>query len=622
MSIKHRLIVLWLVMVALVLSGCEPAPVAPTATSDLDPGNGQQIENVLTETATPDLALAERQRIENLVALGRLYGLVRYFHPSDEVAAVRQWDRLLMKGIETVQDAGTPAELAGRLEEFFAPLVPAVHVYLQAEGTPQPAVSLPDAEEPLNVVMWEHYGVAADGTHGLYNSKRVEGRWVKGQIPDGFRDPRVAHVADLGRGIAASVPVALFADAGGTFPRVSAGTDILKATGTFAPGTPDLAAVMMYWSVVRHFYPYLDVIDADWDATLAGAIARTLAAKDAAGRERALLWLLSQAGDGHALLLKGSDQALRVPALHAGWIEGRLVILADARTVDDPLPPGTVITSVDGEDAQTRFARLLAEAPGATEQFREVRAIQRILLGQRATKAVLTVRRPDGGEETVVASRDQWPGLLDVDPTRPKPVIELAPGIYYADLTRIEDEDLKAVLPQLERADGIIFDVRGYPTATALVVLQHLRPEGLSSARFLIPVTRLPNQEVREWDDVGWSLPPLQPQLTQNIAFLTDGRAMSYGETVMGIVEHYGLGEIVGEATGGTNGNINRIDLPTGQTAIWTGMLVLKHDGSRHHGVGIRPTVPVERTIAGIAAGRDEQLQAALMVVREGAAEK
>jgi hypothetical protein len=42
---------------------------------------------------------------------------------------------------------------------------------------------------------------------------------------------------------------------------------------------------------------------------------------------------------------------------------------------------------------------------------------------------------------------------------------------------------------------------------------------------------------------------------------------------------------------------------------------VLKHDGSRHHGVGIRPTVPVERTIKGIAAGRDEFLEKAIEIV-------
>ena len=84
----------------------------------------------------------------------------------------------------------------------------------------------------------------------------------------------------------------------------------------------------------------------------------------------------------------------------------------------------------------------------------------------------------------------------------------------------------------------------------------------------------------------------------------------------MGIVEAYRLGEIVGEATAGTNGNINQNDLPLGYKMIWTGMRVLKHDGSRHHGVGIVPTLKVSKTIAGVRAGHDEQLERALELLK------
>ncbi len=61
--------------------------------------------------------------------------------------------------------------------------------------------------------------------------------------------------------------------------------------------------------------------------------------------------------------------------------------------------------------------------------------------------------------------------------------------------------------------------------------------------------------------------------------------------------------------------NVNPLTLPGGCTISWTGMRVLKHDGSRHHGVGITPTVPADRTIAGVAAGRDELLERAIEVV-------
>jgi len=45
-------------------------------------------------------------------------------------------------------------------------------------------------------------------------------------------------------------------------------------------------------------------------------------------------------------------------------------------------------------------------------------------------------------------------------------------------------------------------------------------------------------------------------------------------------------------------------------------MKVLKHDGSRHHGVGIAPTVPATRTQAGVAAGRDEVLERGVAILK------
>jgi C-terminal processing protease CtpA/Prc len=113
-----------------------------------------------------------------------------------------------------------------------------------------------------------------------------------------------------------------------------------------------------------------------------------------------------------------------------------------------------------------------------------------------------------------------------------------------------------------------------------------------------------------------WELAPAAPLVTARRAVMTDARAISYAESTLGIVENYKLAEIVGSTTAGTNGNINPFSLPGGYQVVWTGMKVLKHDGSRHHGVGIRPTIPIEPTRAGLASGRDEVLERALAAVK------
>jgi C-terminal processing protease CtpA/Prc len=133
----------------------------------------------------------------------------------------------------------------------------------------------------------------------------------------------------------------------------------------------------------------------------------------------------------------------------------------------------------------------------------------------------------------------------------------------------------------------------------------------------MVPIVTTPDHaQMSEYDTNGrWTLEPIAPRLRGKIAFLTDGRAISYAESYMGIIEAYKLAEIVGETTAGTNGNVNPFVLPGGYRVVWTGMKVLKHDGSRHHGVGIQPTVPVSRTIRGVREKRDEQLERAIEIV-------
>ena len=102
---------------------------------------------------------------------------------------------------------------------------------------------------------------------------------------------------------------------------------------------------------------------------------------------------------------------------------------------------------------------------------------------------------------------------------------------------------------------------------------------------------------------------PLAPRFTGRFAFLIDGRVLSAAESLIGVVEGEHLGALVGGPTAGTNGGMDPFDVAGDHTLRWTGMDIRKKDGSPHLGVGIKPTVPVRRTLAGVTAGRDELLE-------------
>jgi C-terminal processing protease CtpA/Prc len=194
-------------------------------------------------------------------------------------------------------------------------------------------------------------------------------------------------------------------------------------------------------------------------------------------------------------------------------------------------------------------------------------------------------------------------------------------GVYYVDLDRASMADIDAKMEDLAAAPGVVFDLRGYPNGNHQVLSHLLTRADDSKAWMAIPHVIRPDHapgSIAGWDTLGWEMPALKPHISGRVAFLTGPGAASYAESVMGLVEHYHLGEIVGSPTAGTNGNVVQVAEPTGCRTRLTGMRVTKHDGTQHHLVGVQPTIPVSLTVAGVAAGRDEVLERALTYVRGG----
>jgi hypothetical protein len=127
--------------------------------------------------------------------------------------------------------------------------------------------------------------------------------------------------------------------------------------------------------------------------------------------------------------------------------------------------------------------------------------------------------------------------------TRPENATELAPGVVYVDLNGTQTDALLEVMPKLAVAKALTFDLRGYPDSAGYKLMEHLIDEPAASARWRVPIVRRPDRLDLEWRESGrWDLRPHEPRLTAEIAFLADARAISYAESIMGIVEHYKFG--------------------------------------------------------------------------------
>ncbi len=233
-------------------------------------------------------------------------------------------------------------------------------------------------------------------------------------------------------------------------------------------------------------------------------------------------------------------------------------------------------------------------------------------MGPPGSKVTLGVER--AGKEPFTVTLERKAGVAAPLDTPLPAVAEPRPGIFYVDLRRTTDQDLPGLLPKLAKARGIVFDLRG-ETEVSTVLLSHLAAATAQSPNWQLPVVMRPDFQGVSWLTTFWTIEPKEPHLRAKVAFVTDGRALGYSETLLGMVERYRWADFVGEPSAGANGNFNWTPLPGGYQFGWTASRVLKHDGSPWHGVGVKPTVAVSRTLQGIAAGRDEMVERAVAVV-------
>ncbi len=429
-------------------------------------------------------------------------------------------------------------------------------------------------------------------------------------------DPARPLLADLGSGVSLRLPLALFADPQGTLPHATRAAifEPRKPDG-FLPSGEDratrLADVILLWAALDRFYPYrLE----GWPLSLDRALRDAAKDEDAASFLGTLCRLVADLRDNHGTVSHAGDPSqYRLPLL---WrvFDGRLIVTwADPSL--DTVRSGDIVEAVDGTSAREALQKLEPLVSAATPAYRRYRALELLAAGPKGASHTLRLRRGEATRTVTLQDTAPFLGPDRLRGARPEKVAELRPGLFYLDLDRIDDGDFESALPRLKDAKGLIFDLRGYPERISESFLAHLISAPVHTPGTWTAIRSRPDLPPK-LDHLAWTIQPLPPHLAAHVVFLTDERAYSRAETYLDMVSFYHLGKIVGGTTGGTNGEVDDMDLPGGYHVTWTGSRVERLSGKELEKVGIPPTVPVAPTAAGAAAGQDEVLARAVALFK------
>ncbi len=573
--------------------------------------------------------------MENLAVFARVYGYVRFFHPSDQAAAV-DWDKIGVLGAEIVRDATDPEALRRSLLRLFQPIAPEMRLNSTSGVGGDVGASSRPLPEGVPLTYWQYVGIRLSDQPGPYRQRRVITGVVDGAraalFPQSVAPPPVGK--EVAPGVSLRLPLALpLSSDGGTAGATSREFAELQArlaaidVGALTPSDwrVRVAGVVAAWNIFQHFHPYLDAAGVRWEETLRPALRRALIATTAAEYRRTLMEMIAPSLDGHGFVFAEETNDGGLP-IKVAYVEGRIVVVGVRD--DAPLQVGDIVLTVDGCEAIDVLQERERGTPGSP-QLRRFRALHQFGEGTAETIARLEIER-DGGRLVVELPRRanrcgyffkavgdfSFPGIAEV-----------RPGIFYVNLFALTSGEYEARLPQLAGARGVIFDWRSdgryrgerhsrdlQPSAD---IIPHLIDGAIQSSLMRIPQISAPDREGWTWTETSWPVQPKSPKFTGRIVFITDPGVVSYGETCLAMIANFRLATLVGAQSGGCNGNANFILLPGGLRVMWTGMDVRKHDRSPLYAVGYAPDLPVSRTLRAVREGRDEYLERAIEVLEQ-----
>lgn len=569
----------------------------------------------------------ENQKLENMLTYAKVYGYVKYFHPSDEASQI-DWNKFSIYGSSQIEKCKTKEDVIHTLNQLFKPIAPSIKFASKDMAFDLDLNDIiPDSLENYKLCYWQHQGVSIgmDNKNTPYESRRINRDRVQEdkQLFEYKPEFERCIVKEIGQGIYCQIPIALYANDQSTYPRANR-NDLEelkeKLNRTKETNAEDLflrlGNIVNVYNVFQHFYPYFDLVNINWENEFKEAIRRTYLDKTNLDHLISLELLTAPLKDGHISVHNNSIKNDYTPPLSWEWIENKLII-THVFDENQAFKVGDIVTHINSQNSVDYFKDQYLRISAGTEGWLHYRANIKSLQGVQGSSIALTI---DGTKIKVKRSISlyQLSQKTNNNKTRYK---EIEKGIWYLNLDLIEMDKINKLLPQLEQSESIICDLRGYPKENHVFINHLMAIDDTTKAWMQIPRIIYPDYgETVTYQNHNWisMMKASQPYLgDKKIVFIINGEAISYAESFMGYIEGYKLATIIGQPTAGTNGNINPFSLPGGFKIYWTGMKVLKHDGSQHHGIGILPDIYVEKTIQGIMDGRDEFMEKALEVAKE-----
>ena len=398
-----------------------------------------------------------------------------------------------------------------------------------------------------------------------------------------------------------------------------------------------IAGLSKCWSEARYNFANFDLVPSlDWDSLYQSFIPKVMATTTTLEYYQVLQNFYQYLRDGHTgINLPFSffkDKNAIVP-LEVRWIENKAIVIENTSTIkaEQVIKPGMELVAFNGVELKKYIQQNISPYLHFSTPQDSIDRIYRYELfpGTAGKEVNLTFKTTSGATLTQTLKYKSVEKYWDRFPLVSFKVLK--GNIGYLQINSFNEERLVKLFDSLYAyiapTKALIIDVRnngGGNGNNGFEILGCLtdKPfnQGKTALRHYRPVGRAwGDVENTSIDTYDWK-PYKKTTYTAPVVVLTSAATYSAAEDFTSVYKSMKRGLVIGEPTGGSTGQPVMFSLPGGGMGRVCAKRDYFYDGTEFVGVGIQPDIVVHPTIKGVAACKDEVLEAAVQYIQNGKA--
>jgi len=589
-------------------------------------------------------------KAENLYRFSRVYGCIRYFYPDQELQSF-DWNRFVMYGVNRIL-VSNDSKASTTLMDLFSPLCPEIRFdtdslpddnntieppfYIQEHRAIGQLALMDDAKySPLKKVEAKD---ALTRYPRMFCLKLAEHLYLKFPLVEKSFQPQTAAFKHLESEVG-KMEVVGFTLKDALSKRKRSQKAVLYKRYDYR-----IADMIIRQQLVFNFYPYFeeDNLSNIWEGICKQSYVDIARCGNVRNYYDLICRFLAHVRDSHIMVWSGLNVGaigsfipVYYPAVDVRFSADTCYINTSDSKDLVKMSPGDIVLSVNGVSINDVVATKLKNYSASTRASALEKLSGCFLFESYKKDSLIALQLKNRNGQTYAAT---------ITTSLPEPFYPaqrrwleaFRDSIVYVNLCTdsANYKNFSSRIAMLQKANGIIFDLRGYPHPDVLSILSHFIKDTVFVGNLKVPVRSFPErQNIRYAEIDRWGIAPATSGLSNDFArkyeykqplaesinvplvFLTDARAQSFAETVLEMVKQYRIGTIVGEPTAGCNGDATKIDMLFA-TFFLTYNKFMNRDGSLHHGVGVIPDVYSTQAVSDVFQGVDTQLEKAKSLLR------